>query len=159
MKPISENDWPLFQQLHTIPSVISLCFDELPKSEIESKFRSRLSPWFLGSGHWLCLVVSESTTGKAMGITGFCVQGDTAEVGFMFLPEYHGYGYATESLKALMDYSKSEFGIHRYSAVVTEDNVGSEKVLTKVGFVLDRVVPEAYEISGHLYADHVYRYE
>ncbi|HAS8128964.1 TPA: GNAT family N-acetyltransferase, partial [Vibrio vulnificus] len=44
MKPLSENDWPLFLQLHTNPSVISLCFDELPKSEIESKFKSRLAP-------------------------------------------------------------------------------------------------------------------
>ncbi|MCU8404495.1 GNAT family N-acetyltransferase, partial [Vibrio vulnificus] len=26
MKPLSENDWSLFLQLHTNPSVISLCF-------------------------------------------------------------------------------------------------------------------------------------
>ncbi|HAS6253667.1 TPA: GNAT family N-acetyltransferase, partial [Vibrio vulnificus] len=25
-------------------------------------------------------------------------------------------------------------------------------------FVLDRIVPQAYEIGGHLYADHVYKY-
>ncbi|MGR2831959.1 GNAT family N-acetyltransferase, partial [Vibrio vulnificus] len=76
----------------------------------------------------------------------------------MFLPEYHGLGYGTESLQALINYSMSEFGIDKYSAVVTEGNIGSEKVLTKVGFVLDRIVPQAYEIGGHLYADHVYQY-
>ncbi|EPW4453947.1 GNAT family N-acetyltransferase, partial [Vibrio vulnificus] len=63
-----------------------------------------------------------------------------------------------ESLQALINYSMSEFGIDKYSAVVTEGNIGSEKVLTKVGFVLDRIVPQAYEIDGHLYADHVYQY-
>ncbi|ELL0561952.1 GNAT family N-acetyltransferase, partial [Vibrio vulnificus] len=51
-----------------------------------------------------------------------------------------------------------EFGIDKYSAVVTEGNIGSEKVLAKVGFVLDRIVPQAYEIGGNLYADHVYQY-
>ncbi|ENK2328202.1 GNAT family N-acetyltransferase [Vibrio vulnificus] len=158
MKPLSENDWPLFLQLHTNPSVISLCFDELPKSEIESKFKSRLAPWFVKSKHWLCLAVVESKTDKAVGITGFCVNDSVAEVGFMFLPEYHGLGYGTVSLQALINYSMSEFGIDKYSAVVTEGNIGSEKVLTKVGFVLDRIVPQAYEIGGHLYADHVYQY-
>ncbi|POB07048.1 GNAT family N-acetyltransferase, partial [Vibrio vulnificus] len=48
--------------------------------------------------------------------------------------------------------------IDKYRAIVTEGNIGSEKVLTKVGFVLDRIVPQAYEIGGHLYADHVYKY-
>ncbi len=72
MKPLSENDWPLFLQLHTNPSVISLCFDELPKSEIESKFKSRLAPWFVKSKHWLCLVVVESKTDKAVGNRFLC---------------------------------------------------------------------------------------
>ncbi len=41
-------------------------------------------------------------------------------------------------------------------AVVTEGNVGSEKVLAKSGFTLHRIVPDAYEIGGQRYADHVY---
>lgn len=38
-----------------------------------------------------------------------------------------------------------------------EGNIGSEKVLTKSGFVLDKIVPNAYEIGGQLYADHIYQ--
>ncbi|EJG0767647.1 GNAT family N-acetyltransferase [Vibrio parahaemolyticus O5:K30] len=159
MEPISENDWFLFHQLHTDQKVISLCFDQPSMSEIENKFRSRLASWSTDSSHWLCLVVVDSSTGEKIGITGFCVQGNTAEVGFMFLPEYHGLGYGSESLKALIEYSKSKLGINNYSAVVTEGNVGSEKVLSKAGFLLDSIVPNAYEIGGKLYADHIYKCE
>ncbi len=83
------------------------------------------------------------------------MQNGVAEVGFMFLPSFHGNGYGTESLQALIDYSTKHFGLEGFTAVVTEGNVGSEKVLTKSGFTLHRIVPNAYEIGGQMYADHV----
>ncbi|WP_253821710.1 GNAT family N-acetyltransferase, partial [Vibrio cholerae] len=61
-----------------------------------------------------------------------------------------------ESLQALIDYSTKHFGLEGFMAVVTEGNVGSEKVLAKSGFTLHRIVPDAYEIGGQRYADHVY---
>ncbi|QXO18828.1 GNAT family N-acetyltransferase [Vibrio ostreae] len=157
MEPISEKDWTLFYQLHTDPKVISFCFNEPSILEIEAKFQSRLIPWSRESSHWLCLVVSELATDKKIGIIGFCLHSGVAEVGFLFLPKYHGLGYGSESLSALLNYSHLQIGIERYSAVVTEGNIGSEKVLTKSGFVLDKIVPNAYEIGGQLYADHIYQ--
>lgn len=157
MNPISEDDWPLFYELHTTSEVISLCFDEPERAEIEAKFQSRLNSWSPGSSHWLCLVVSESDTGGRVGITGLCVQDDVAEVGFMFLPKYHGLGYGTESLKALIKHSRKQFGVENFNAVVTEGNAGSERVLLKSGFRLHKIVPDAHEIGGQLYADHIYQ--
>ncbi|MBM5193805.1 GNAT family N-acetyltransferase [Vibrio parahaemolyticus] len=156
MSPISIDDWTLFYGLHTDPTVISLCFDQPSVLEIESKFHSRLGHWTPDSDHWLCLVISELKTGHKVGITGFCMQNGVAEVGFMFLPSFHGNGYGTESLQALIDYSTKHFGLEGFTAVVTEGNVGSDKVLTKSGFTLHRIVPNAYEIGGQMYADHVY---
>ncbi len=159
MSPISEADWPLFQILHTDPKVISLCFDEPTLLEIQSKFRSRLEPWTPDSNHWCCLVVSELETGIKVGITGYCIQNGAVEVGFMFLTHFHGRGYATESLRALVEYFRKYFGLKNFSAVVTEGNLGSEKVLIKSGFTLHSVIPDAYEIGGQMYADHIYMME
>lgn len=156
MSPISEDDWSLFHTLHTDPEVISLCFDEPTLLEIQSKFRSRLEPWTPDSSHWYCLVVSELETGIKVGITGYCIQNGTAEVGFMFLPSFHGRGYGTESLRALVEYSRKQFCLNSFSAVVTEGNLGSEKVLIKSGFTLHSVIPDAYGIGGQMYADHIY---
>ena len=133
-----------------------MCFDEPTSSELKSKFQSRLEPWSPESSDGLCLVLTEQSTGENIGITGFSLQDKTAEVGFMLLPQYQGLGYATESLIAVLEYSKLNLGINDFRAVVTEGNVGSERVLVKSGFTLENVVPEAYEIGGKLYADHVY---
>ncbi len=156
MSPISADDWTLFYELHTDPAVISLCFDQPSVLEIESKFQSRLEHWTPDSEHWLCLLISELKTGHKVGITGFCLRNGVAEVGFMLLPSFYGNGYGTESLQALIDYSAKHFGLEGFMAVVTEGNVGSEKVLAKSGFTLHRIVPDAYEIGGQRYADHVY---
>jgi RimJ/RimL family protein N-acetyltransferase len=156
MSPLSADDWTLFYQLHTDPAVISLCFDPPSVLQIKSKFHSRLSHWTLESDHWLCLVISELNTGHKVGITGVCLQNGVAEVGFMFLPSFHGNGYGTESLQALIDYSTKHFSLEDFIAVVTEGNIGSEKVLAKCGFTLQKIVPEAYEIKGQRYADYVY---
>ncbi|SJL83892.1 GNAT family N-acetyltransferase [Vibrio palustris] len=156
MSKISLIHQSLFHTLHTDPTVISLCFDEPTLAEINAKFESRLKPWDPTSSDWLCLVVTHQCTGEYVGITGFCLKDNIAEVGFMFLPQYQGFGYATESLMALLEYSKQHLGINHYSAVVTEGNVNSERVLVKSGFTLTQIVPDAYEIGGKQYCDHIY---
>ncbi len=158
MEQISEDDWDLFYQLHTNEKVIKLCYDKPRISEIKSKFMSRLVPWSKNSSHWLCLAIVDSCTGNKIGVTGFRVRDKNAEVGYLLLPEYHGFGYATESLVALIDYSKMQLGICNFSAVVTDGNIASEKVLTKTGFVLDRVQSDSHMVGGRLYDDIFYKY-
>ncbi len=98
-------------------------------------------------------------TGEKIGVTGFRITEGKAEVGYLILPKYHGQGFGTESLKALLKSASKGQCIRMFGAIVTEGNIGSEKVLTKSGFSLKEVVPEAYKIGGKLYADHIYSYE
>ncbi|MEH6532792.1 MAG: GNAT family N-acetyltransferase [Photobacterium frigidiphilum] len=154
--PISENDWSFFLRLHTEKKIISLCFDEPSIEVIKAKFESRLVTWDPSSDAWLCLVISDKLSGDTIGVTGFVIQDGFAEVGYLLLPEFHGKQYGTESLSALLEWAVTTHKITNYKAVVTEGNLGSERVLVKCGFQLESIVPEAYEISGKLYADHVY---
>lgn len=159
MVQIMADDWGLFQSLNQDPVVISLCFDEPLPEAMKESFESRLPTWNKSSGHWLCLTITLNDTGEKIGVTGFRITEGKAEVGYLILPKHHGQGFGTESLKALIEWASEEQGIQSFSAIVTEGNVGSEKVLTKSGFSLTKVVPEAYEIGGKLYADHIYSYE
>lgn len=156
LRQLSDNDWNLFQRLHSNPDVISLCFDEPSVVEIKDRFESRLSPWSIGSEHWLCLTIIEIETGKKVGVTGLRLSDGVAEVGYLFLPMFHGKGYATESLQAVLRWSTSFGVISRYKAVVTEGNVASEKVLEKCGFCLSEVVKDAYVIRGSVFDDHIF---
>lgn len=157
MSPITQKDWPLFLQLHQEPKVISLCFDAISVEVIKEKFETRLMPWSQKSEEWLCLVITDRSNGKALGITGFSVDEGVAEVGYLLLPEFHGNQFGTESLSALLDWAVDTHQITNYKAVVTEGNIGSERVLIKCGFTLKNVVDNAYEIGGQWYADHHYQ--
>lgn len=156
MTQISIDDWALFVALHTDANVTALCFDQPTMAEIKARFEARLVPWSTDVEHWLCLTIRHRITNEKLGVTGFCLREGVAEVGYLMLPKFHGQGYASESLAALLAWAVNELGIHRFKAVVTEGNDASARVLLKNGFELVSVTPQAYKIGGHLYADQTF---
>ncbi len=86
-----------------------------------------------GYGVW-CVV--EKTSGEPVGICGF-VRRDAlpeADVGFAFLPEAWGKGYAAESARAAIALGRERHGLRRVIAITTEDNSASRRVLVRLGF-------------------------
>ncbi len=156
MRQLSSNDWSLFLDLQTDSDVIALCFDKPSEAEVRDRFESRLPKWEANSEHWLCLTIIENKTGQKVGVTGFNISDGVAEVGYLILPTFHGNGFGTESLEALLDWSKEFSEISSYQATVTRGNIASERVLEKCGFSLSRIAKDAYEIRGELYDDHIY---
>ncbi|MGO2374249.1 GNAT family N-acetyltransferase [Pseudoalteromonas sp. KG3] len=156
LRLLTADDWPLFFALHNNSVVIKKCFNKPSEAQIRAKFNERLKPWRPASNHPLCLVISEKSSGKQVGVTGFTASQlpDIQEVGYLLLPEFYGRGYATESLQAFLTWARGEFNIQMVKAVVSAGNRGSEKVLEKCGFKLVRVEPLAYEIAGVLLDDH-----
>ncbi|GAB2923059.1 GNAT family N-acetyltransferase [Rheinheimera gaetbuli] len=159
MTPLTQQDWPLFQLLHKTPDVIAQCFDEPTDAELQQKFQSRLQPWHKDASHWLCLVMRHHDTGKAIGVTGMGMSEGRAVVGYLLLPEFHGQGFGTESLQALIQWAAVTPRINRFKAVVTVGNVASERVLQKAGFKLVAKEPDAHSIGGKRYADHIYHFD
>ncbi len=157
LRLIEESDWDLFHQLLTDPQVIRQCFNLPTLEDIRNKFEDRLKPWTPESESWLCFVVCDSKTGQPYGVTGFVLEQGEAEIGYLFLPEHHGKGYATRSLKAVLEWAFEVHSIQCYNAIVTQGNIASEKVLKKCGFDLVKVDPLAYEIGGQRFDDHIYQ--
>ena len=56
------------------------------------------------------------------------------DLGFAFLPENEGKGYALEASQALVDTAKKQFEIGYLSAITVPDNRASQKLLEKLGF-------------------------
>lgn len=55
------------------------------------------------------------------------------EIGYIFNRKYHGKGYCTEAVKAFIEASSSQPGIHRINAYCNPENIASWRVLEKVG--------------------------
>lgn len=162
MTQITEHDWQLFERLNQDEAVIRYAFDKPSNEQIRQRFESRLPVWSWPDSHWLCLVIREKSTGAAVGVTGLCVAEDNqqeVEVGYLLLPEFHGKGYGTESLIALLEHTTSKLPITTVNAIVTDGNIASCKVLEKAGFKLAEREKDAYQIGGKLYDDLIYRYQ
>ena len=68
------------------------------------------------------------------------------DLGFRFHREYWGNGYATESGQAWLTWAWEEAGLNRVIAQTTDGNIGSQRALTKLGFI--RNPTEDYEAEG-----------
>jgi [ribosomal protein S5]-alanine N-acetyltransferase len=74
---------------------------------------------------------------ELIGIIGFYRtehENYRSEIGYMFLPEYHGKGIATEAVKHIIHYGFTFLQLHSICAIIDARNIGSEKVLLKAGF-------------------------
>jgi ribosomal-protein-alanine N-acetyltransferase len=62
------------------------------------------------------------------------------DLGFAFLPEYWGKGYAFEAALAALDQARDFFKLTRILAITNPDNDASIKLLAKLGFQFERVM-------------------
>ncbi len=74
-------------------------------------------------------------SGVPIGICGLLQRESLQDpdVGFAFLPEFSGKGYATESASVVMQHGRTQFGLERIVAVTAPDNLASINVLEKLG--------------------------
>lgn len=63
------------------------------------------------------------------------IDGDTAELGYRVAERAAGRGVATAGVRDLCRLAASEHGVRRLRARVTHENVASQRVLAKAGFV------------------------
>lgn len=62
------------------------------------------------------------------------------DVGFAFLPEYRGSGYAFESASAVLKYATNHLGIDYVVAITDPDNDRSIKLLEKLGLKFSKMI-------------------
>ncbi len=83
-------------------------------------------------------LVSLKEDSRPIGIVSL-VKGDAIEsfpapdVGFAFLPEATGKGYATEAARALLDYAGNELGVKEVFAFCKPHNAKSRGVMERLG--------------------------
>ncbi|MBP4137884.1 GNAT family N-acetyltransferase [Flavobacterium geliluteum] len=88
---------------------------------------------------------------KLLGIIGYYrlqPENYRAEIGYMLLPNYHGKGIIPEAINKLIDYGFDELHLHSIEAVIDPENLASEKVLQKCGFVKEAHFKESDFYEG-----------
>ena len=86
-----------------------------------------------GFGLW---VVEPLTGGAPVGLAGLIKRAtlEHPDLGFAFLPEGRGNGFALEAASAVLELGRERFGLARVLAITSLDNVASQRLLQRVGF-------------------------
>ncbi len=92
-----------------------------------------------GFGLW-CVELKDSQ--EPTGICGLIKRDnlDDVDVGFAFLNKFNGKGFATESGKASLEYGKDKLGLKKIVAITQIDNLGSIRVLEKLGMEFEKLI-------------------
>lgn len=64
---------------------------------------------------------------------------DDVDMGYAFLPEHTGYGYAIEASKSMLAHGIDDLHFKRIIAITTADNVRSINLLEKIGFQYEKI--------------------
>ncbi len=92
-----------------------------------------------GYGFWAVL---EKTTGQIIGMCGLVKRPnlDDVDLGYAFLPERFGHGFAFEAAHACLQAAQNQFMLPRVAAIVNVGNLPSRNLLEKLGFTLQRMI-------------------
>jgi [ribosomal protein S5]-alanine N-acetyltransferase len=89
--------------------------------------------WFV----WYAIIRGSDPTPDVLAASGGFKgppEDGTVELGYSALPEFQGQGYATEMVRALVDWAFSQPDVRQIVAETTEDNLPSMRLLRRLGF-------------------------
>lgn len=112
----------------------------LTEEESWARFLRYIGHWrLLGFGYW---VAEEKATGDFVGEIGFAdykrdlepsLKG-VPEIGWVLASHAHGKGYATEAVRAAVEWGDARFPAARTACIIAPENVASIRVAVKCGY-------------------------
>ena len=138
-----EDDVQALYLLGSIPEIVRYTQNKPFASVEEARALLHAAPFHdyatHGYGRFACVW---KATGEVIGFSGvkYVPEFADTELGYRFLPEYWGRGLATEAGQASIDYARSTVGLTRLIALVHPDNTASARVVTKLGFAVEKQV-------------------
>ena len=87
-------------------------------------------------------LVELKDTNVPIGMCGFLKREslETPDMGFAFMPQYSGQGYAFEIAKATLDYARNVLKLSRLSGITHPANVRSIRLLETLGMRIEKKI-------------------
>jgi RimJ/RimL family protein N-acetyltransferase len=150
LRTISSDDAAFYLELLNDPAFIEHIGDRGIRTLEEARRAVEEGPAAMHEkrGHSL-YVVELKETGAPIGMCGL-IKRDTLEdvdIGYAYLPQYRGCGYAFEAGQAVLAYAPT-LGIMRVVAITKPQNIASNQLLKKLGLRFDRFAHLTPEDAG-----------
>ena len=138
LRPFTDEDLDDVVAYHSLPEVVRYLYwqvrdrDEVRDVLVERRLRHRLAT----DGDVALLAVVLAQTGRVIGEVNLAwtsVVHRQGEFGFVFHPDYHGRGYASEAAARILDLAFDEVGLHRVIGRADANNAGSAALMRRLG--------------------------
>lgn len=143
IQPTSTRDAEFILELLNSPKYIQFVGDKNLKNteDAEKYINDRMITQLerLGYSNYTVLRKSDNITIGCVGL--YDREGvDGIDIGYSFLPEFEGKGYAFEAAVELKRAAKEEFNLKDLNAITVQENRGSRKLLEKLGFEFKEII-------------------
>jgi RimJ/RimL family protein N-acetyltransferase len=143
LRPTSLEDALFIYELLNTPKWLQFIGEREVKSEeaarayIQAKMLPQLEK--LGFGNYS---VIRKTDNVKLGSCGLYDRPglEGIDLGFAFLPQHEKKGYAFEASKELLRAAVEDFGLKKINAITAGENLGSQKLLERLGLVFTKTV-------------------
>ncbi len=139
--PITINESAFIFELLNTPDWIKFIGDRNIRTLADARdyIADKLIKGYQEDGFGLLLVKLQNNEAP-IGICGLIKREALADIdiGFAFLPQFYGKGYAYEAAAATMDDARMNRGIKRIVAITTEVNLRSIRLLEKIGLHFEK---------------------
>lgn len=150
IRPTLVQDAELIYQLMNTPKFIKYIGDREIKTidDAEMYIQVKMLPQLHSLGYSNYSIIKK-TNGEKIGTCGLYNRDgiEGIDIGFAFLPQYEGFGYAYESTFRLMTAAFEEFNIDEIKAITTKENISSQRLLGKLG--LEKVATTTLPNEDH----------
>lgn len=139
LRPTTEVDAPFILELFNSPKWLQYIGDRkvITLEDAKAYIQNKIMPQYdkLGYGNYTVIRKEDNVTLGSCGL--YDREGlEGVDIGFAFLPEYEGFGYAYEAAVKVKQLALGDFGLKNLSAITMEINTSSRKLLEKLGFKL-----------------------
>lgn len=143
LRKMTTDDAAFFLRLVNEPSWLQYIGDKGVRTLADARQSILDGAVSMQAQHGFSLYVCElKGSAVPIGICGLLKRETLPEVdiGFAFLPEFCGKGYASESATAVIDYATRKIGIKRLLAITSPENRSSIRLIERLGFSFDRTI-------------------
>lgn len=151
VRVLAAEDAAFILRLTNEPSFLSNIGDKGVRNLDDARRFLREGPWAnqpkAGYGQFL---VALKDGGTPVGICGLLYRDrlDVTDIGFAFLPEFWGRGFAIEAASAVKQYGHVSLGTPSIVGLTTKDNLPSIRVLEKLGLRFQKMVKMSDDDAG-----------
>ncbi|WP_407534910.1 GNAT family N-acetyltransferase [Elizabethkingia miricola] len=151
IKPITLDDAAFLLDLYNRPKFIQYIGDKNLRSidDAQTYIQNRFLPQLERSGYGNYTITLKENN-EIIGAVGiFEREGlPIMDIGYSFLEEYEGNGYAYEAAIKVKEIGMKDFGLEKLSAITSKENFASQKLLGKLGlaYVKDISLPNEDEV-------------